>query len=163
MSYSFDGGGDYVPNQSQFTTDSSNSYYYEHASQTVQVKQDPDFHMFGSNGLLDMLATVATQTLNNDVSLRDVKTRPMSPQFEVKPNVSGNTSAILSSKTTSTRNPRSLTDYDVFTFQQVNILQQTHDPRARRYLKLSNFSWTINSMYISYLSKLLYIDTYLTI
>ena len=125
MSYSFDGGGDYVQHQPQFTTDSSNSYFYEHASQTVQVKQEPDFHMFGSNGLLDMLATVATQTLNSDVSLRDVKTRPMSPQFESKPNVFGNSTAFLSGKATLTRNPRSLTDYDVFTFQQVNKCYRT--------------------------------------
>ena len=120
MSYSFDGGGDYVQHQPQFTSDSSNSCYYQDANQTVQVKQEPDFHMFGSNGLLDMLATVATQTLNNDVSLRDVKTRPMSPQFEVKPNVSGNGTAFSSGKASSSRNPRSLTDYDLFTFQQVN-------------------------------------------
>jgi hypothetical protein len=77
--------------------------------------------LFGSNGcgLLDMLATVATETLNNDVSLRNVKTRPLSPQVEFKPDVKPFITPVTSSKPPSCRNPRRLTDFDVFGFQQV--------------------------------------------
>ena len=67
-----------------------------------------------------MLATVATQTLNNDVSLRNIKTRPLSPQAEFKPDVKPFIVPVTSkSKPTSCRNPRRLTDFDVFGFQQV--------------------------------------------
>lgn len=78
--------------------------------------------MFGSNGsgLLDMLATVATQTLNNDVSLRNVKTRPLSPQADFKPDVKPFITPVTLSKPASCRNPRRLTDFDVFGFQQVS-------------------------------------------
>ena len=62
-------------------------------------------------GLLDLLATVATETLNNDESLKNVTTRPMSPNVDFKLE-SGKTSAAA-------KNPRRLTDYDVFGFHQV--------------------------------------------
>ena len=73
-----------------------------------------------------MLATVATQTLNTDESLRDVKTRPFSPQrsfspqMDFKPEVKPFVAPVMSSaKAVSSRNPRRLTDYDVFGFHQV--------------------------------------------
>ena len=77
-----------------------------------EVKREPTAGMFG---LLDMLATVATQSLNTVESLKNVITRPLSPKAaDVK-------QELPASKVTSTRNPRRLTDYNVFGFQQVTF------------------------------------------
>jgi hypothetical protein len=132
------------------------------------------FMIFRSNGLLDMLATVATQTLNTDESLRNVKTRPFSPQtnfetqpyhtdfetrpfspqtnfetqpyhtniekrpfspqMDFKPEVKPFAGSLSSSaKVISGRNPRRLTDYDVFGFHQVRV----HSDQSNYYLKVT--------------------------
>ena len=73
-------------------------------------------------GLLDLLATVATETLNNDESLKNVTTRPMSPNVDFR----------QESTKTSVKNPRRLTDFDVFGFHQV-----TDAPLSYKYSDLS--------------------------
>ena len=76
-------------------------------------------------GLLDLLATVATETLNNDESLKNVTTRPMSPNVDFA-------DFRQESTKTSVKNPRRLTDFDVFGFHQV-----TKEPLSYKYSDLS--------------------------